>query len=58
MAVTDVHGTQTATINTEHTLADTSAAATYQLTVSLVNMAAGDVTGLRLYKMVLTGGTT
>lgn len=57
MAVTDVHGTQTATIATEHTLADTSAAGSYVLNVDTVNMVAGDVLELRIYKMVLTGGT-
>lgn len=56
MAVTDVHGTQTATVTTEHTLADTSAAGTYQLYVSTVNMVAGDSLELRLYLMVLTAG--
>lgn len=56
MAVTDVNGTQTAVIGTEHTLADTSAAATYQLTVLLTNMQALDVLELRIYKMTLTGG--
>lgn len=57
MAVTDVHGTQTATVTTEHTLADTSAAGSYVLSVDTVNMVAGDVLELRLYEMVLTSGT-
>lgn len=57
MAVTDVHGSQTATINTEHVLADTSAAGSYVLSVDTINMAAGDILELRLYEMVLTGGT-
>lgn len=57
MAVTDVHGSQTAIISTEHTLADTSLAGTYQLLVDTINMAAGDVLELRLYEMVLTAGT-
>jgi len=57
LAVTDVHGTQTATVTTEHTLADTAAAATYVLSVDLVNMVAGDAVELRLYEMVLTSGT-
>lgn len=56
MAVTAVSGTQSATVTTEHTLADTSTAGTYQLSVSIVNMVAGDSLELRLYKMVLTGG--
>lgn len=57
MAITDSHGTQTATVTTEHTLADTSAAGTYQLYVDTVNMVAGDVLELRVYHMVLTSGT-
>lgn len=57
MAVTAVSGTQSATVTTEHTLADTSAAGTYQLVVDTVNMVAGDVLELRLYHMVLAGGT-
>lgn len=57
MAVTDVHNSQTATLTTEHTLADTSAAGTYQLYVDTINMAAGDVLELRIYHMVLTSGT-
>jgi hypothetical protein len=57
MAVTDVHGSQTAVIGTPHTLADTSAAGTYQLVVDCVNMASGDYVELRLYLMVLTGGS-
>lgn len=57
MAVTDVNGTQSATVTTEHTLADTSAAATYVLSVDTNAMLAGDVLELRLYEMVLTGGT-
>lgn len=56
MAVTDVHGTQTAT-GGEDTLADTSAAGTYVLSVDTVNMQAGDVVEFRLYEMVLTSGT-
>lgn len=57
MAVTDVHASQTATLTTEHTLADSAAAGTYVLSVDTINMAAGDVLELRLYEMVLTSGT-
>jgi hypothetical protein len=57
MAITDVHGTQTATVTTEHTLADTAAAGTYVLMVNVTNMVAGDVLELRLYAKVLTGDT-
>jgi hypothetical protein len=57
MAVTDVHGSQAATVTTEHTLADTSTAGTYVLSVDTNVMVAGDVLELRLYEMVLTSGT-
>jgi hypothetical protein len=58
MAVTAAaSGTQTATVTTEHTLADIAAAGTYTLHVDTVNMAAGDVLELRAYQMVLTSGT-
>jgi len=57
MAITDVHGTQTATVTTEHTLADTAAAGTYVLYVDLTGMLAGDITELRIYMKVLTGDT-
>jgi hypothetical protein len=53
----DATGTQTAVIGTEHTLDDVAAAGTYTFHVDTVNMAAGDVLELRVYQMVLTGGT-
>lgn len=58
MAVTaEATGTQTATVTTEHTLRDVSAAGTYTLHVDAINMASGDVLELRVYQMVLTAGT-
>lgn len=58
MAVTAfAQGTQNATIDTEHFLASPDEAGTYQLYVDMDNMAAGDVVELRVYKMMLTGGT-
>ncbi len=58
MAVTVLgSGTQTATVTTEHTLQDTSAAATYQLFVDTTNMQSGDELELRVYKMAKSGGT-
>lgn len=58
MAVTAAAtGTQTATLTTEHTLADIAAAGVYTLHVDTVNMTAGDVLELRVYQIVLTGGT-
>lgn len=58
MAVTVLgSGTQTASIGTEHTLQDTSAAATYQLFVDTTNLADGDTVELRVYKMAKSAGT-
>ncbi len=58
MAVTaSGQGTQSATVTTEHTLLDISAAGTYTLHVDTVNLAAGDSLELRIYQMVLTSGT-
>ena len=50
-------GTQTATLTTEHFLSSPTAVGTYTLHVDTVNMAAGDILELRVYQMVLTGGT-
>jgi hypothetical protein len=58
MAVTAfATGTQTATIGTEHTLSDVNQAGVFQLVVDTDNLAAGDVVELRVYAIVLTGGT-
>lgn len=58
MAVTaQATGTQTATLGTEHTLADVSIAGTFTLHVDANTMVAGDSLELRVYQMVLTGGT-
>jgi hypothetical protein len=58
MAVTAfASGTQSATVTTEHFLTSPNEAGTYTLHVDLVNMAAGDYVELRIYQMVLTGGT-
>jgi len=58
MAVTaQATGTQTATIGTEHTLSDVSVAGTFTLHVDSNAMVAGDGLELRVYQMVLTGGT-
>lgn len=50
-------GTQAASIGTEHTLLDIAVAGTFQLVVDLDAMAAGDTVELRIYQIVLTGGT-
>ena len=55
LALDKSHGTQTATIGTEHTLLTESAAGIYTLTVQLKNMVNGDVLELRAYAKVLTG---
>lgn len=58
MAVTVASdGSQTATIGTEHTLFDSTAAATYQLAVDPAAMVAGDVLEIRVYKMTRAAGT-
>lgn len=50
-------GTQAASIGTEHTLLDVAVAGTFTLHVDTNAMLAGDTVELRLYQMVLTGGT-
>lgn len=50
-------GTQTATIGTEHTLDDVAESGVFTLHVDTVNMQAGDILELRVYQIVLTGGT-
>jgi hypothetical protein len=50
-------GTQSATVGTEHFLSSPNVAGVYTLHVDTVNMAADDVLELRVYQMVLTGGT-
>lgn len=50
-------GTQVAVIGTEHTLLDIAVAGTFTFHVDSNAMAAGDVTELRWYQIVLTGGT-
>lgn len=50
-------GSQAATVTTEHFLSSPNAVGTYVLNVDLNVMQAGDVVELRVYKMVLTGGT-
>lgn len=58
MAITEQStGTQTAVIGTEHTLVDIAVAGAFQLYVDFNAHAAGDRTELRVYKIVITGGT-
>lgn len=59
MAVTAfASGTQTATIGTEHFLSSPNVAGTFTLHVDTNALAAGDVVELRVYQIVLTGGTS
>lgn len=57
MAVTsESTGSQTATVNTEHSLATLTSAKTFVLLVDTTNMVNGDVLELRIKSKVLTGG--
>ena len=58
-AAINTSGTQsgTQTLISEDFVAAPNSAATYSFHVDTVNMAAGDVLELRVYQMVLTGGT-
>lgn len=57
MAITHSDGSQTATINTEHSLFSTNVVGTYVCTVDTTNMADGDVLELRAKQIVKTGGS-
>lgn len=58
MAVTaQSSGTQSASIGTEHTLLDVAVAGTFTFHVDTNAMVSGDTLELRVYQMVLTGGT-
>lgn len=50
-------GTQTASIGVEHELTTVTVVGTFTLHVDTINMASGDTLELRIYQMVLTGGT-
>lgn len=51
------NGSQTATLTTEHFLSSPNVNGRFRLYVDLSNMVKGDYLELRVYKMVLTGGT-
>jgi hypothetical protein len=58
MAVSvEASGTQTAVINTEHTLRDVNTVGTFQFYVDMAALAATEVVELRMYQIILTGGT-
>lgn len=50
-------GSQVATVGTEHTLLDIAVAGVFSLHVDKSVLANGDTLELRLYQIVLTGGT-
>jgi hypothetical protein len=50
-------GTQTCTVTTEHEVDSVNSAGTFTFHVDLDDMVAGDVVELRVYQMILTGGT-
>jgi hypothetical protein len=52
MAWTQSTGTQSATVNTEHTLASPTTAGTYVLEVDTVNLVLGDLLELRVYNKI------
>lgn len=58
MASEQTSGSQTATIDTEHTLATVASAGTYVLAVDLSNMADGDTVVLRAATKVTSAGTS
>ncbi len=51
-------GTTTPTVGAENFLSSPNVAGTFTLHVDTVNMLAGDVLEIRVYQIVLTGGTT
>lgn len=51
-------GTQAATVGTEHFLSSPNAAGVYRMAVDASVLQAGDVLELRVYQIVLTGGTS
>jgi hypothetical protein len=59
MAITSkASDTQTAVIDTEHTLSTETDTGVYVLCVDLANMVAGDVVVLKLKTKAITGGTS
>lgn len=55
--LTAVDASQTATINTEHTLYEATANYNFVLVVDTSNMVNSDVTELKIYTKALSGGT-
>ena len=57
MPVLTGNGTQTAVINTEHTLSNPTGSKWYSGYIDLTNMASGDNTEIRVYVLVKTAGS-
>ncbi len=58
MAVTAfATGTTTPTVGTENFLSNVNVAGVYTFHIDTINMVAGDVLQIRVYQIVLTGGT-
>lgn len=55
--VDEGHGTATAVLNVEQTLADLTTPKTFVGIVDLTNMTTSDITTLNIYMKVLTGGS-
>ena len=51
------HGTQTATVGTEHTLDTPTVNGTYEAALDLSNLVLGEAVEVRIYRKNLTGGT-
>jgi len=59
MAVTNyASGTQTAVVGTEHTLSGVNVVGTFTFHVDTAAMVDGDILELRIYQIILTGGTS
>lgn len=58
MPTLEASGTQTAVINTEHTLATLTTAKVFVFVVDCANLAAGDILELRIYHTVLAAGAS
>ena len=59
MAITSAaSGTQTATLDTEHTLTTQTSAGVYVLVVDASNLVNGDVVTFRIYTKYASGGTS
>ena len=58
MPALQTSGTQSATIDTVHTLATVTAGKTYVLVVDLANLAGGDIVEIEIWTKVLSGDSS